>query len=75
MVRSALDGIPVANKAFPLNNPTLAATMTVVGACTTCGNPIYGQATTSADQYPVTQRTCMCHTGMPKSLADVTATK
>lgn len=34
--------------------------MRVVGACTRCGNPIYGPKEITADSSPDVRRTCIC---------------
>ena len=69
-VKSIIDGIPVVDKAFPLNPNVVLPSQTaslpespvleIVSRCPTCGSPIYGNQTTKATEVPVVVRTCIC---------------
>ncbi len=62
--KSILDGVPVDDKAFPLNKPPVRRT-TQVGNCPACGNPIYAPTECRSDEQIPVQRTCVCNFNTP----------
>lgn len=66
--KSILDNVPAADRAFPLNpqmrehfEKMKKPAKTIVGACVTCGNPIYGQAQLLDGDQAEVVRSCSCY--------------
>ena len=65
--KSILDGIPVVDKAFPLNKECSSKIwdggrfLSVVGSCPSCGGPVYGLSTVAEDEEkPPVKYSCDC---------------
>ena len=81
--KSVLDGLPVDNKAFPLqgvgscNKSPPSSHLVVLSSCPQCGAPIYGNRQVDYGEFPVVQYSCTC-TPPPvrqKSILDSMETK
>ena len=65
--KSALDGVQVEDKAFPLSpirqqmEKLSKPAKTIVGACHLCGSPIYGHTKLLDGDEPETVFSCKCH--------------
>lgn len=62
--KSVLDGVPVDDKAFPLRGQLggfqESKHLQIVGKCSSCGAPIYGDSTILENTEPHVKYSCKC---------------
>lgn len=77
--KSILDGMEVKEHGFSLGKTCGASCktekLTVVGHCPTCGSPIYGPRSVTADETVVAKHSCACQQSFNKTFAATVHTK